>query len=219
CPGSEQQQPILEPQMMLGSTHETTGSSSEHPLSSSSSLSSRSDGVPAIFLSHSGKQKPFVENLFSALQTANHTAFFDQHTLPEGSTFPNSITTAARGCEVGVVVLSEDFLTSTWPMIELEILVLQRRAADPKAKVLPLFYKLRPADLKSPDNLSRWRQVWEENARTSDVVVKWGEALRALKKYKGEIFTQGKSEALHINKVVHTLCKMVPSPLLEDLSK
>ncbi|KAI5056599.1 hypothetical protein GOP47_0028417 [Adiantum capillus-veneris] len=184
CPGSEQQQPILEPEMMRCST----GSSSECHLSSSSS---GSDGVPAIFLSHSGKQKPFVENLFSALQRANHTAFFDQHTLPKGSTFPHLIFTAARGCELGIVVLSEDFLTSKWPMIELEILVLQR---GPKAK------------------------VWEEKAGAPDVVVKWGEALRALNAFNGEIFTQDTSEALYINRVVHNVCKVLPSPLPEDLS-
>ncbi|KAI5054116.1 hypothetical protein GOP47_0030990 [Adiantum capillus-veneris] len=126
----------------------------------------RSDNVPAIFLTHSGKQKPFVESLYSALRRVNHKAFFDQHSLPKGSTFPQCIKTAALGCELGVVVLSEDFLTSKWPMIELEILVLQR---GPKAKLLPLFYKLGPADLKSPANLAQWQQVWEEKVGASNL--------------------------------------------------
>ncbi|KAI5056981.1 hypothetical protein GOP47_0028799 [Adiantum capillus-veneris] len=74
------------------------------------------------------------------------------------------------------------------------------------------------SDLKSRENLSRWRQVWEEKAGAPDVVVKWGEALRALNAFNGEIFTQDTSEALYINRVVHNVCKVLPSPLPEDLS-
>ncbi|KAI5078742.1 hypothetical protein GOP47_0006413 [Adiantum capillus-veneris] len=206
--------PILEQEMLMhGSTREATGSSSEHPLSSLSG----SDNVPAIFLSHSGKQKPFVENLYNALRRVNHKAFFDQHSLPKGSTFPQRIKTAALGCELGVVVLSEDFLTSKWPMVELEILVLQR---GPKAKVLPLFYKLGPADLGSPANLTRWQQVWKEQFGASvDIIDNWSKALRSLKAFHGEKFTQGTSETAYINTVVRSLCKVVPSPVPEDLSQ
>ncbi|KAI5056600.1 hypothetical protein GOP47_0028418 [Adiantum capillus-veneris] len=65
---------------------------------------------------------------------------------------------------------------------------------------------------------SGWRQVWEEKAGAPDVVVKWEKALKALNAFNGEIFTQGTSEALYINRVVHNLCKVLPSPLTEDLS-
>lgn len=171
--------------------------------------------VPSIFLSHSGRQKPFVEHLYDALQRVNYTVFFDQHSLPKASSFPLHIKRAAQGCELGVIVLSDDFLTSKWPLLELEMLVLGRGL---DAKVLPLFYKLRPEDLKSPKNLSEsWRPVWEK-IRDGKHADQWENAVRALGSFNGLVFQQGTSEAAYIKEVVHCICGLVRCPIPYDLS-
>jgi hypothetical protein len=78
-----------------------------------------------IFLSHSGEQKPFVEQLFHDFRTAGKHPFFDQDpdSLPKAEPFPPRIVDAAEQCKIGVVVLSEDYLKSYWPMVELNLFV------------------------------------------------------------------------------------------------
>ncbi|KAG0620243.1 hypothetical protein M758_4G201100 [Ceratodon purpureus] len=65
-----------------------------------------------IFLSHSGAQKDFVEQLCIDLEGCDRYPFFDkrQCSLPIGEEFPKLIFDAIRQCQVGVVILSEDFL-------------------------------------------------------------------------------------------------------------
>ena len=74
-----------------------------------------------IFLSHSGFQKEFVWHLCEALQDRGHSPFFDKlpSSLPKGERFAELILEAAKQCEMAVVVVSEEYFTSRWPMIEL----------------------------------------------------------------------------------------------------
>lgn len=76
-----------------------------------------------IFLSHSGKQKGFVNDLHIRL-SSSHTVFFDitDHSLPPAQKFPPRIFEAARKCKLALVVLSNDFVVSYWPMLELVLL-------------------------------------------------------------------------------------------------
>lgn len=78
-----------------------------------------------IFLSHSGVQKEFVEFLCEALESRWHTPFFDKRpsSLPKGETFANLIFRAVEQCEMMVVVISDDYFMSKWPMMELEAFV------------------------------------------------------------------------------------------------
>lgn len=116
-----------------------------------------------IFLSHSGAQKPFVEQLCVDLEKAGHCPFFDQRpeSLPKGEKFPELILDAARQCHVAVVVLSEDHLTSKWPMLELVTFVEAQRSFNTNLTILPLFYKLTVTDL-------------EEQRANEQLMVMWG---------------------------------------------
>ena len=73
-----------------------------------------------IFLSHSGAQKDFVEELCGDLERHYHFPFFDRRPscLPKGDRFPELILKAPQQCEMAVVVVSKDYFTSKWPMIE-----------------------------------------------------------------------------------------------------
>jgi hypothetical protein len=70
-----------------------------------------------IFLSHSGVQKDFVEQLCEDLEGCKHFPFFDKRpsSLPKGKRFAKLILKAAQQCQMAVVVLSEDYVTSKWP--------------------------------------------------------------------------------------------------------
>ena len=78
-----------------------------------------------MFLSHSGAQKDFVEQLCVDLQRWDRYPFFDKlrSSLPIGERFPKRIFDAIEQCPVGVVVLSEEFFMSKWPMLELHAMV------------------------------------------------------------------------------------------------
>lgn len=67
-----------------------------------------------IFLSHSGHEKPFVVQLNKDLREKKHRPFFDQSpdSLPKAEEFETKIFQAAEQCRLGVVVVSEGYLTS-----------------------------------------------------------------------------------------------------------
>lgn len=106
-----------------------------------------------IFLSHSGKDKPFVEQLHKDLESVNQYSFFDQnsHSLPIGARFPRLIFEAAKQCVVAVVVLSPAYLESKWPMLEL-IAFVESMKAGHRINLVPLFYKLTPDDIREPNH-------------------------------------------------------------------
>lgn len=158
-----------------------------------------------IFLSHSGFQKPFVEQLCWDLENRGHTVFFDRNSdsLPKGREFPELIMEAARHCEVAVVVLSYEYLTSKWPMLELMAFVEEKRL-NPRLCILPVFYKLNVEDLK---DMERWKREWQRLG-TLDAV-KCEKALLVLARSNGEQFLEyGKSEVRYRKAIVASLYRL-----------
>ncbi|KAI5062171.1 hypothetical protein GOP47_0022710 [Adiantum capillus-veneris] len=134
------------------------------PTTSSSAAHGDDKDLPWIFLNHSGHQKAeLVEPLYYALHHTGHRPFFDLDcidSLPSGHSYPTRIFQACLACKMGVVVLSEDYVQSLWPMLELQYLLRGR----PERPIYPLFYKLKPSDLTTPANLERWKKCWAKNA-------------------------------------------------------
>jgi hypothetical protein len=135
--------------------------------SSSSSSSSSVSGPHQIFLSHSGSQKGFVSDLYRCLSRCGYSVFFDtqHHSLSPGYHFPAQIKAAAHSCKLSIVVLSEEFLTTPWPMRELCAFVGRCRSLDPavpRVTILPLFYETSPEDLKDKQKLQIWRRMWKQ---------------------------------------------------------
>jgi hypothetical protein len=96
-----------------------------------------------VFLSHSGAQKNFVEQLCVDLERYDRYPFFDKrrHSLGIGQHFPKAIFQAIRQCQVGVVILSEEFFTRTkWPMLELAALVeSKKQSSNSELVIMPVF--------------------------------------------------------------------------------
>ncbi|KAG0629505.1 hypothetical protein M758_1G109300 [Ceratodon purpureus] len=188
--------------------------------------SSKLDGAKhKIFLSHSGAQKNFVEQLCMDLEARGYTCpFFDQrhHSLPKGKDFVPFIMEAAQRCHVAVMVLSKEFLCSKWPMIELAEFHAAQQAGYKQLNMLPLFYKLSVNDLgdRAIEEcwLPRWRQHAEDDKRID--VGKWGEAVRALRKANGVVFGKnGMSEVGYRKEIVHSIFRLSPPDLLYGSSR
>lgn len=195
------------------------------------------DEEPWIFLSHSGVQKDFTWRLYQELVHLGYRVFFDQdaqHSLPKGQPFPPRIVKACRGCKMGIIILSHDYVESLWPMLELEHLTLH----NPNNLLYPLFYQLSPADLSKPENLRRWQAKWDEkksawDSKVQDVqaastststnvsicidISSWKMALQKLKYQSGSEFFPHMREHAYIREIVSNISKTIPAPRMSYL--
>ncbi|KAG0622340.1 hypothetical protein M758_3G090500 [Ceratodon purpureus] len=162
-----------------------------------------------IFLSHSGSQKDFVEQLCEDLERAKQSPFFDKrpHSLPKGEEFAPLIFTAAQECELAVVVLSEEYFTrSKWPMLELVRIV-----QSPGCLILPLFYRLSCKEFKKPKRRERWFQVWDEWSKSDDRISLdvWKNSLRELEGRNGMEYVKAIGEVSYRKDIVATICGLM----------
>src|SRR5262249_35607495 len=110
-------------------------------LLSRASIMRMADPVNRVFLSHSGKDKEFVKELYRRLTRDGVSCFFDIESIGWGENWVRTLEKALDECEYVVFVLSPDFCNSEWVEVERTSNI----ADDPrglKRKVLPLM--LRP---------------------------------------------------------------------------
>ena len=177
-----------------------------------------------IFLSHSGAQKPFVEQLCKDLEACNHFAFFDQRptSLPKGEKFAALIIDAAQRCQVAVVVLSEMYLSSKWPMLELVEFVRAMKSGNKSLRLLPLFYKASVVDLSDESIENKWRPRWMKLAETDQRldIEEWAAAVRELRRVNSLPFDKfGNSEVLYREAIVKEIFMLSPPDFLHDISE
>ncbi|KAG0559628.1 hypothetical protein KC19_10G119600 [Ceratodon purpureus] len=177
----------------------------------------QSDGVMLeakhkVFLSHSGAQKDFVEQLCVDLERCDRHPFFDKRrsSLPIGEKFPPLIFDAIRQCHAGVLVLSKEFFTKTkWPMLELVAMVRELKSPNSRLKLIPVFYKLSREEWLDHDNRSKWITQWKEWASVDEriCIEEWKKALDALKSINSLMMRDGE---VHLRReIVDGVCKLV----------
>ncbi|KAI5066620.1 hypothetical protein GOP47_0019244 [Adiantum capillus-veneris] len=172
-----------------------------------------------IFISHSGKQKDFAEQLCKDLEACNHFPFFDKrpHSLPKGQEFPSRIFKAASECFLAIVLLSEDFLNSKWPLLELVAFVRAKKASQ-NVQILPvLLGSLQPHDLKDTAKLSKHWKKWAK----CDTRIHCSElkaAVRALKVVNMLAQSKFDGEVALRSDIVSTVLSMIPPDVRPDVS-
>eukprot|EP01018_Ginkgo_biloba_P022332 Gb_14679 [translate_table: standard] len=174
----------------------------------------------AIFLSHSGAQKDFTEQLCLDLHARHRYPFFDMYSIHSGDDISEIILQTAKQCTIAVLVLSEEFFSrSEWPMLEVQaFLDAQTSRLNPDLKIIPLFFRIPCKDFKV--RALNWVQKWKEWAICDDRidVVKWQESVQKLKRIKGIEFQPGMSEVAYRRSIVQTICEMVPADNRADLT-
>ncbi|KAG0556528.1 hypothetical protein KC19_11G060100 [Ceratodon purpureus] len=174
-----------------------------------------------VFLSHSGAQKDFVEQLCVDLERWDRYPFFDKRrdSLPIGENFPYHIFEAIKQCQVGVVILSVDFFTrSKWPMIELVAMVKEARTRGLSFKIIPVFLCISLDAFRDPTKRKEWVSCWQELAMKDKRVNvgEWEEALRYLQPINSMVY-DGLGEVKFRKAIVEEICKVVlPWTRLED---
>ena len=172
-----------------------------------------------MFLSHSGKDKAFVGHLDHRLRSVNHYPFFDVHedSLPLGDKFTDIIFQASKKCQLAIVVVSDDFFMSKWPMLELASFVEAKNGDNPEMKILPLFYRLTFAQFKEPKRrrvwFTKWKMLQKSNERLD--ISSWKDALSGLGGQNDAMFCgTGQDEVRYIESIVQSVFMWVPPGVL-----
>lgn len=144
--------------------------------------------------------------------------FFDQssHSLPKGKTFAPLILEAAKQCHVAVIVLSEEFLTSKWPMIELAAFHDAKQEGNQQLTMLPLFFKISVHDLDDLAIENRWVPRWRELASTDKRIdpKKWTAVVKALRGVNGLVYDNyGNREVAYRSAVTKEIFRLSPPDL------
>ncbi|KAG0575840.1 hypothetical protein KC19_5G034700 [Ceratodon purpureus] len=177
-----------------------------------------------IFLSHSGAQKDFVRQLCKDLEAETHFPFFDQRSssLLKGKKFAPEIIAAAQRCRVAVIVLSEEYLTSKWPMLELVEFVKAKKSDNPELELFPLFFKISVHDLSGESFEHCWKTAWADIAKDDPdrFNLSWcTKALRELRGSNGLKFQDFQhSEVFYREAIVKEISLLLPPDLLDDTS-
>lgn len=184
-----------------------------------------------VFLSHAGKQKPFVFDLYNDFvkwpRCPGVHPFFDQsdQSLPKGEEFPVRILEAARTCVVAVVILTKEYVTSKWPMLELLAFVEAQKSGNPDLKLLPVFYDDLPTS-SIDDHIvidDSWVAEWEKMMPKSDVASpqvprmttitaeSCKDSLRKLRKINGLVLTNCTSLQTLRHRIVEAALNFLPA--------
>ncbi|GLJ42330.1 hypothetical protein SUGI_0876560 [Cryptomeria japonica] len=166
-----------------------------------------------VFLSHSGKQKFFVRQLYRDLTNQGVSCFFDQdrESLPVGEDFPHRIFVAAMTCQIAVLLVSMDFLQSKWPMLELSafVEVRERTHTNPNLEILPLFFQISPDALK---NITAEDEKWKQLEKSEEKRAEWNQSLNALRRINGLKFSEGDDEVKFRDEIVKEIWRILPTP-------
>ena len=140
-----------------------------------------------------------------------------EDSLPLGEKFADIIFQASKQCQLAIVVVSDNFFMSKWPMLELASFVEAKNGVNPEMKILPLFYGLTVAQFKDPERRRVWFEKWERFKESDERldISSWKDALRVLGGQNGVVFCEtGQNEDEYIKSIVQTVFRSVPPDIL-----
>ncbi|XP_048430324.1 disease resistance protein RPV1-like isoform X2 [Pyrus x bretschneideri] len=101
------------------------------------------------FLSFRGQdtRKGFTDHLYRALEQAGIHTFRDDDEIKRGEKIESVLEKAIQESQVSIIVFSKDYASSRWCLNEL-LKIVERRNADRRHVVLPIFYDVDPSDVR-----------------------------------------------------------------------
>ena len=140
-----------------------------------------------------------------------------EDSLPLGEKFADIIFQASKQCQLAIVVVSDNFFMSKWPMLELASFVEAKNGVNPEMKILPLFYKLTIDQFQDLERRMVWFERWER-LKKSDArldILSWKNALRVLGGHNGVVhWGPVHKEHEYIESIVQTVFRSVPPDVL-----
>lgn len=144
--------------------------------------------VHEVFLSFRGEDTRygFTNSLYTALKSKGINTFRDDDKLERGKTIKPELLKAIEESRLAVVILSNDFASSTWCLDELAHIV--KCNADKRLQIFPVFYYVDPSEVRKQEtgNISEALAKHEETFKNETGKVKrWREALNHVSNVAG----------------------------------
>lgn len=166
--------------------------SSPAPTIDSSNASSSTAADPMVydvFINHRGPdtKKTFAFHLYRRLLSQGFRTFLDEQELERGLDFPSQIVGAIQVASVHVAIFSMRYTESPWCLNEL---LLMRESGAP---IIPVFYKVNPAELRYGKALHKLEMKTTDDPQTgmtrprynSATIQNWRNALSSVADISG----------------------------------
>ncbi|XP_021981226.2 disease resistance protein RUN1 [Helianthus annuus] len=173
--------------------------------SSSSTVMASPDAIASnydVFLSFRGEdtRHSFTDHLYDRLKRAGICTFRDEEEISRGEELKPEIEKAIKASRASIVVLSENYATSTWCLEELVLILEQRRVFS--HFVLPIFYHVNPRDVRKQKGSfaveqDRWKTALREVANLSGFTLS-GPETRTLKEIVDTIYNWLDKKEVHL---------------------
>lgn len=138
-----------------------------------------------VFISFRGEdtRKTFVSHLDKALFARGIATFKDNRKLEVGDSIPDELCSAIGASRFAVVVISENYATSSWCLDEL-----QQIMEDEEIEVVPIFYGVKPSQVRY--QLGGFSLERYQDSELADKVPRWRKALTDIGNIKGKESTK-----------------------------
>lgn len=192
-----------------------------------SSIHATLDRFYNVFINHRGPdtKKTLASHLHNRLKREGLTSFIDKDELLVGDHFPSQIENAIKTASVHVAIFSPRYAKSEWCLNELVLML------ESGAQIIPVFYHVRPNDLRRKDGKYAEDLRNLENMKTHDpetnqekpvydstTIKKWKDALYRVSFITGLdlLDTCNGDEAKLVEMIVQSVLKNVKMPGLEN---
>ncbi|XP_024983456.1 disease resistance protein RML1A-like isoform X2 [Cynara cardunculus var. scolymus] len=176
-----------------------------------------------VFLSFRGldTRHNFTDHLYEALCNVNITTFLDDEEMETGEDLKPELKSAIKASRASIIVLSQNYASSTWCLDELVLILDQKRTSG--HIVIPIFYHVEPTDVRKQQNSfgiamrkHKHRMEIETNAKKRSHWAKkvelWNEALMEIADLKGKN-SKNRKETEFIQEIVTEIHRRLGVPL------
>ncbi|KAG0568470.1 hypothetical protein KC19_6G021500 [Ceratodon purpureus] len=173
-----------------------------------------------VFISHRGPdtKSGFVGFLYKDLVAAGLQPFLDCKSIDIGDDSWDCIEHAIKRTPLALVVFSESFAQSEWCLRELHVML-----HTPSVKVLPVFYNVRPSEVRFPES-GRLKDGFEKLASRhhhSNIIEQWRADLDQASKIMGWEHSPDnrRLEVDLVKVIVGKVCELAKKPLPLDVGE
>ncbi|KAL3740341.1 hypothetical protein ACJRO7_021593 [Eucalyptus globulus] len=176
-----------------------------------------------VFLSFRGldTRHGFTDHLYHGLLTAGIDAFRDDDELCQGKNIKPELLAAIRNSKISIPILSVNYGTSSWCLDEL-VQIMECKNSN-KQIVLPIFYKVKPADVRYQTRSfgvafhERESRLRERSSFDPTTLEKWKSALDEVSTLKG--YEALGSEVELVKSIVRKVLNELKKKFELDISK
>ncbi|CAI9269323.1 unnamed protein product [Lactuca saligna] len=176
-----------------------------------------------VFLSFRGldTRHSFTDHLHKALIDANITTFLDDEEIETGEDLKPELENAIKASWASIIVLSNNYATSTWCLDELVLILEERMTSD--HIVIPIFYHVESTHIRKQqsrfgDAMAKHKQMMEaetnanKRSELAEKMDRWNKALIEVASLKGND-VNGRFETELIEEIVQDIYRRLHVPL------